>query len=128
MIHKNAGHHYTHGYNKIHRHSNNVKDLYNNGVATVKPYLEKLENVARTTDKVIRCAYEGYRLLEPFLPVDGEVKMGVRTFMSQYDQTANRVRESYTIPVRELLLPRVREAVHAAARPAGAITNRVIAT
>ena len=128
MLHKNAPHHYTHGYNKIHRHINNVKDLYNNGVATVKPYLEKLENVASTTDKAIRGAYEGFRLLEPLLPVGRDVIMGVRTFMSQYDQTANRVREAYNNPVRELVMPRVREAVHVAARPAGAITNRVMTT
>ena len=54
MLHKNAGHHYTYGYSKIHRHINSVKDLYNNGITTTRPYLEKLENAARTTDKVIR--------------------------------------------------------------------------
>ena len=52
MIHKNAQPQYTYGYNKIHRHINNVKDLYNNGITTIKPYLGKIENVARTTDKV----------------------------------------------------------------------------
>ena len=70
---------------------------------------KKAEHVAGQTDSVIRGAYSAYRVLEPILPLHREIKMGIRTFMGQYHQTANRIRETYNNPVRELVMPGARQ-------------------
>ena len=102
-------------HHKLHRMGGSLKKTFNNGLEVnhkvrhkVGEVAKKAEHVAGQTDSVIRGAYSAYRVLEPVLPLDREIKMGIRTFMGQYDQTADRISETYNKPVRELVMPRVR--------------------
>ena len=57
MVHKNAGPHYTYGYNQRYRHIDALRDSFNNGVAGLYKAKNWIEDQARKIDGGIKTAY-----------------------------------------------------------------------
>jgi len=103
MIHKNAGHHYTHGYNKIYRHINSVKDLYNNGITGLYKAKSWIEDKAGKIGNTVKTAYSIYSTLEPFSGIDADTSSRIHGAKAAYNAASYAAKEIWTNPVRELL-------------------------